>query len=59
MDEGAFDPIVRAAEKQRSRDEDDLALRDGRKTREELRQENGLFAFANVLVDFDGAEELA
>jgi hypothetical protein len=59
MDENVFDPIARAAEKQRSRDEDDLALLRGDKTREELRQENGLFAFTNVLIDFDGAEDLA
>ncbi len=59
MEDRAFDPIARAAEKQRSRDEDDLALRDGTKTREQLREENGLFVFANILIDFDGAEELA
>lgn len=58
MEERDFDPIVRAAEKQRFRDEDELALRDGNKTREQLREENGLFVFANVLIDFDGAEEL-
>lgn len=59
MDERVFDPIARAAEKQRSREEDDLALERGEKTREELRQENGVFAFANVFIDLDGADDLA
>ena len=59
MDEKVFDPIARAAEKQRSREEDDLAVLRGDKTREELRQENGLFAFTNVFIDLDGAEDLA
>ena len=59
MDERPFDPIARAAEKQRTRDEDELALREGSKTREQLRQENGLFVFAKVFIDFGSAEELA
>ncbi|MFO0589008.1 MAG: hypothetical protein U0441_15770 [Polyangiaceae bacterium] len=59
MDDKAFDPIERAAEKQRSREEDEAALASGQKTREDLRRENGLFAFANVRIDLDAAEELA
>ena len=59
MDEKVFDPIARAAEKQRSREEDELALLCGDKTREQLRKENGLFAFEHVLIDLDAAEELA
>jgi hypothetical protein len=40
-----FDPKVRAAEKQASRDEDARALASGEKTREQLRAENSAFAF--------------
>jgi hypothetical protein len=45
-----FDPKVRALEKQKSRDEDAQALLDGSKTREDLRRENGAFAFPRHLV---------
>ena len=39
-----FDPKVRAAEKQASRDQDEADLKSGRKTPEDLRKENGLFS---------------
>jgi hypothetical protein len=51
--------LTRAEEKHRSREEDRLALERGEKTPEDLRRENGLFAFSRVRIDFDGAELLA
>lgn len=59
MDEKPFDPGVRAEEKRRSREEDELALQRGEKTQDELRRENGLFVFAHVRIDLEGAEALA
>jgi hypothetical protein len=59
MDDKLFDPHARAEEKQRSREEDRLALERGDKTLDELRRENGLFAFPHVRIDLDGAESLA
>jgi hypothetical protein len=50
---------ARAEEKRRSREEDRLLLLRGEKTREDLRRENGLFAFPRVRIDLDGAEALA
>jgi hypothetical protein len=43
-DEETFDPAERAAEKQRSRDEDYRALASGEKTVAELQLENEVFA---------------
>lgn len=40
-----FDPEQRAREKQASRDEDERALASGQKSREQLKHENGAFAF--------------
>jgi hypothetical protein len=59
MNDDPFDPRARAEEKQRSREEDSLALARGEKTCEELRRENGLFVFPHVFIDLDGAESLA
>lgn len=59
MDEKQFDPAARAEKKQRSREEDELALSRGEKTQDEMRRENGLFVFARVRIDLDGAESLA
>lgn len=39
-----YDPIERQREKQRSRDQDDCALREGSVSREELRLRNGFFS---------------
>lgn len=47
-----FDPKARAAEKQASRDEDDVALASGAKSRGDLRRENGAFALLRVRPDF-------
>lgn len=47
QEELPLDPIARAAEKQRSRDEDARALASGEKSLEELSHENG--AIARVL----------
>jgi len=59
MDNKLFDPQARAEEKQRSREEDRVALERGDKTLDELRRENGVFAFPHVRIDLDGAESLA
>jgi hypothetical protein len=59
MDDKVFDPRARAEEKQHSREDDRLALERGEKTLEELRRENGSFAFPHVRIDLDGAESLA
>jgi hypothetical protein len=40
-----LDPHERAREKQASRDADAYALRSGEKSREQLKHENGAFAF--------------
>ncbi len=53
-----FDPEERAREKQRSREDDARALASGEKSREELRRENGHFAFPNVRVSLRGAKPL-
>jgi very-short-patch-repair endonuclease len=53
-----FDPAERAREKQASRDADAQASADGTKTREDLRRENGAFAFPNARIDFDGCKKL-
>lgn len=54
-----FDPAQRAAEKQASRDQDEEDLRTGRKTQEQLRLENGRFAFPNVRVNYFAAKKLS
>lgn len=58
-DEEAFDPQRRAAEKQRMRDDDLAALQRGEKSADDLRRENGVFAFPNVRIDLDAADSLA
>lgn len=47
-----FEPKVRAAEKQASRDEDAAALASGTKSRDDLHRENGVFALLKVRPDF-------
>jgi hypothetical protein len=44
------DPVARAVEKQRSRDEDERQLAAGEITREELRRKYGAFSFPRVRV---------
>jgi hypothetical protein len=56
VEKGLFER--RKAEKQRSRDEDQRALESGQKSREQLRQENGLFSGVKVRVEFDKAKAL-
>jgi hypothetical protein len=53
-----FDPQERAREKQRSREADERSLASGEKSRDELRRENGHFAFRNVRVSLRGAKPL-
>jgi hypothetical protein len=56
VEKGLFER--RKAEKQRSRDEDQRALESGQKSREQLRQESGLFSGVKVRVEFDKAKAL-
>jgi hypothetical protein len=53
-----LDPEERAREKQRSRHEDARALASGEKSRDDLRRENGHFAFPNVRVSLRGSKPL-
>jgi hypothetical protein len=57
VEKGLFER--RKAEKQRSRDEDRRALESGQKSREQLRQENGLFSGMKVRIDLDRAKALS
>lgn len=43
-----YDPIEREREKQRGRDQDDRALREGSVSAEELRLQNGFFSSLNL-----------
>jgi len=52
------DPQERAREKQLSREADARALASGEKSRDDLRRENGHFAFRNVRVSLRGAKPL-
>lgn len=58
MPRKSSDPKKRAREKQRSREEDLRALASGEKSREQLRRENGIFAFPNVRISLRGAKPL-
>jgi hypothetical protein len=51
--------VARAAEKQASRDADELALESGEKTRDQLRRENGHFSSLRFRVNPAGARRLA
>jgi hypothetical protein len=51
-------PMDRAREKQKSRDADDRALASGQKSRDDLRLENGHFAFRRVRISLRGAKPL-
>jgi hypothetical protein len=53
-----FDPKERAREKQRSREEDARALASGEKSPDQLRRENGYFAFPNVRISARGTKPL-
>jgi len=55
VEKGLFER--RKAEKQR--DEDRLALESGQKSREQLRQENGLFSGMKVRIELDRAKALS
>ncbi len=54
-----FDPAARAAEKARSRQDDENALATGAKTREDLRRENGLFVFPDAKLLLSKAKSLS
>lgn len=54
MSDDTFDPAERARQKAAAREQDRLDLESGRKTREQLRKENGAFGFppGSVRIDF-------
>lgn len=54
-----FDPKERAREKQLSREQDERDLASGAKTREQLRRENGFFAFPTAKILWDECERLS
>jgi len=54
-----FDPGARAAEKARSRQDDEIALATGVKTRGDLRRENGLFVFPDAKLLLNKAKRLS
>jgi len=56
VEKGLFER--RKAEKQKARDDDLQALESGQKSREQLRQENGLFSGLKVRVELDKAKAL-
>ena len=56
--DNTFNSQERAVEKQLSRELDTQALKSGLKTRDELRKENGAFAFPNAKIDFDSCKKL-
>ena len=56
VEKGLFER--RKAQKQKARDDDRRALESGRKSREQLRQENGLFSGLKVRVELDKAKAL-
>jgi hypothetical protein len=53
-----LDPAERAREKRNSREADARDLASGAKSRDELRRENGVFAFPKVRVSLRGAKPL-
>jgi hypothetical protein len=53
-----FEPSERPRAKQLSRDEDARALASGEKSREDLRRENGHFAFPRVRINFEESKPL-
>ena len=53
-----FDPHVRAEEKRASREEDSRGLSSKAKSPEDLRAENGKFAFPNAVVNWSSARRL-
>lgn len=55
-DEATFDPAERAKQKQASRDKDAEDLASGLKSTEDLRKENGKFAFPDAVVDLLGCK---
>jgi hypothetical protein len=54
-----YDPKERAKEKQASRDKDAEDLRSGKKTREDLRKENGMFHGMKLELDLNSCKNLS
>ena len=57
-DSEELEPKERAREKQSSREDDARALASGEKTREQLREENGLVLARNVRISLRGTKPL-
>lgn len=53
-----YDPAERAAEKARSREDDQRSLESGEMSREQMQVKNGLFAFPNAKILFSKADRL-
>jgi hypothetical protein len=53
-----LDVAERAREKRRSREQDARDLASGAKCVEDLRRENGVFVFPEVLIDTEGSQAL-
>lgn len=58
MNQKSYSFEERAREKQASRDKDEQDLLSGKKTREQLRKENGYFSQLNYVIDFSKAKSL-
>ena len=54
-----YDVAASAKEKRIARERDRQDLADGNKTRDDLRRENGAFAFPSVQLDLDSAKSLS
>ena len=54
-----LNPIERQREKEASRKADARALASGRKSREQLRKENGAFSAIKLRINLDGAKALS
>jgi hypothetical protein len=55
----SYDPKKRAEEKERSREHDARALASGEKSAEQLRRENGRFAFPSIRINYLAAKSLS
>jgi hypothetical protein len=55
MNRALYMPKRRIEEKQRSRKADERAVASGARSAEQLRRDNGRFAFPHVRVNFSGA----
>jgi len=52
MEAGYYDPVERRREKQADREQDEADLASGRKTAEQLQQENSMFSQLGLKIDW-------